>query len=240
MMRLFEQWQPRDWSDIVGQDRALRVIDSIRRNGGLAGNAFYMVGPSGTGKSAIANLIAWEVAELTNITPLDAGTLTPAQIQDWERKSWTRGGLFDSTKTGRVFLVNEAHSLSKPAQAQFLLTLDTDQIPPHVCWIFTTSDAGQQKMLDCIDRDPLVSRCVEIPMARFGLAEAFAKRLKALAMDAQLDGRPIEDYVQLLKECKSNFRRAIERVASGAMLPPEPNPAYQAEVAECVGQLLGR
>jgi DNA polymerase III gamma/tau subunit len=56
-MQLHEQYRPRDWSDVVGQDKAIAKIDALR-NRGLAGRAFWISGSSGTGKTTVARLIA--------------------------------------------------------------------------------------------------------------------------------------------------------------------------------------
>jgi hypothetical protein len=76
-------------------------------------------------------------------------------------------------------------------------------------------------------------------MARFGLAEAFAARLKQIAEIEGLDGRPIEDYVAVVKDDRCNFRSSLQRVEAGEMLVEQPN-HNAAEVADCVNQLLRR
>lgn len=47
-MQLAEQYRPRAWGDVVGQDRAVAKIDNLRPRG-LAGRAFWVSGQSGTG-----------------------------------------------------------------------------------------------------------------------------------------------------------------------------------------------
>ena len=135
---------------------------------GLGGRAYYLAGPSGTGKSTLAELIAREIADPVNIDELDATGLSAAAIQEIERSSRCRGL---GTKPGRALIVNEAHGLNKAAERQLLTTLDTGRIPPHVAWLFTTTEQGALS-------EAFLSRCIELPMATLGLAEAFARRAK--------------------------------------------------------------
>src|SRR5262249_4680832 len=59
---LTEQYRPKTWQDVVGQDKVVNRLLALRRRG-LAGRAYWLSGPSGTGKTTIARLIAAEVAE---------------------------------------------------------------------------------------------------------------------------------------------------------------------------------
>ena len=46
MKPLFEQYRPSTWSDVIGQAKALRKLDVIRRRG-LAGKVYWITGQSG-------------------------------------------------------------------------------------------------------------------------------------------------------------------------------------------------
>ena len=60
-MQLHEQYRPRSWSEVVGQDKAIAKVKLLAKRG-LAGRAYWITGQSGTGKTTIARLIAAEVA----------------------------------------------------------------------------------------------------------------------------------------------------------------------------------
>lgn len=211
MKTLTEQYRPRSWSDVVGQDRAVKVIEALAKRS-LSGRAYWIAGPSGTGKSTIARLLAWEVADPFNVEEIDATDLSAAAIRDLERISHLRGL---GTKSGRAYILNEAHGLRKDAVRQLLTTLE--RIPPHVAWLFTTTDQGAA-LFDGIDTHPLLSRCTKLPMAKFGMTEAFAEKARSIAQQEGLDGRPIEEYVALVKEHKHNLRAVLQEIEAGAMI----------------------
>ena len=213
---LFEQYRPQAFDDVVGQSRALTVLDRLRSRGGLSRRAFWLAGPSGTGKTTLARLIAAEVADEFCVEEIDATDLTGARIRDIERGSHTYG-LAVNGKHGRAYIVNESHGLRKDAIRQLLTTLE--RIPSHVVWVFTTTNDGAESLFDeQLDAHPLLSRCVEVPMSRRGLAEALAKRAREIAQAEGLDGKPIASYVRLLRDCRLNMRRALQKIEAGAML----------------------
>jgi replication-associated recombination protein RarA len=213
-MNLPEKHRPRQWSEVVGQDKVVTALQQLGDTTGLGGNAFWLSGKSGTGKTTIAKLIASEVADDYCIDQLHARELTPALLKDIDRAMCYRG--FGS-KGGRAWIVDECHLLTDK-QVGALLDL-TEPIPDHIVWVFTTTTAGQQTFDWLDDAGPLLSRCQRYKLAETGLAQAFAERAREIAVAEGLDGRSISFYLERVKQNRNNLRAVLQEVQQGRMQP---------------------
>ena len=124
---LYERYRPSNWSDVIGQDKVIGRIQALAQRCSLSGRAYWLSGQSGTGKTTIARLIAQDVADPFLIQEVDASALTIAQLKDLETESHLKGF---GERSGRAFIVNEAHGLRKDVIRQLLVTLE--RIPVHV------------------------------------------------------------------------------------------------------------
>ena len=219
-MNLYEKYRPsikdpeHPFAEVVGQEKAVRQVERILEREGWGGNAFFISGPSGTGKSTIARIIASMGADEFTTERFDSADDLSMQALDKLEQTIAMYGW--GPKSGRAIIIEEAHGLRGPTIRRLLGMLE--RIPRHVVWIFTTTVDGLNLFEDKIDASPLLSRCHEISLTSQGLCKAFAKHVQSIAQAEGLDGKPLSAYEQLARDCRNNCRRMLQAVADGKMV----------------------
>lgn len=56
-MNIQEKYRPRDFAEVIGQEKAINKLTVIGRNG-YGGKALWISGPSGCGKTTLARIVA--------------------------------------------------------------------------------------------------------------------------------------------------------------------------------------
>ncbi len=216
MCRLADDYHPRQWSDVIGQDKALAVLERLRKRG-LSGRAYFLAGPKGTGKNSIADLLAREVSEPSMVTHWNAKELTSENIEELRDAKRRRPVI----GPGYCYIVDEVHVLRNEVVTQLLNVCE--RMPAWLTVIFTTTAEAKASLFDeKIDASPFLERCEELPMAQRDLCDVFARHLVAVGRrEGLLNGRPDEYYLErskrILKENRNSLRAGYRALETGKL-----------------------
>jgi DNA polymerase-3 subunit gamma/tau len=160
---LYRRYRPRRFSEVRGQDHVVKALrNSVVE--GREGQAYLFSGPRGTGKTTSARILA-KVLNCTNVQEgepccecesclsVERGTSYDVHELDAASNNGVDAmrDLIDKASLGtpgrhKVYILDEVHMLTKPAEAALLKTLE--EPPPHVVFVLATTDP--QKMSDTI------------------------------------------------------------------------------------------
>lgn len=144
---LYRKYRPESWDQVLGQDSIINDLKKSIDSGHVA-HAYLFSGSRGTGKTSVARIFAKSLGVSQN----DLYEIDAASHNGVEQIRELRDGVttlpFDSRY--KVYILDEAHMLSKQAFNALLKTLE--EPPAHVIFILATTEP--EKILDTIK-----SRC---------------------------------------------------------------------------------
>jgi DNA polymerase III subunit gamma/tau len=152
---LYRTWRPRTFADLVGQDAVVRTLTTALETGKLA-HAYLFSGPRGSGKTSAAKILArcvncvngptatpdntCEACEaILNGNALDVLEIDAASNRGIDEIRALREAVkfAPSTMRYKVYIVDEAHMLTREGANAFLKTLE--EPPPHAIFILATT-----------------------------------------------------------------------------------------------------
>lgn len=210
--QLCELYRPKSFDRVLGQDSAIKKI-KMKLSRGWGGNAWWISGASGTGKTTLARIIANQSPQEPAVKEFDSANDVTVRVIRFIQKETRHAGFMPI-----IYIINEAHSLKKPVIQSLLGILE--KLNQSQVIIFTTTKIGQEKLLDeKMDAKPLLSRCTTIELTNQGLARLFARRCMKIAKKEKLDGnKDITDYIALARKCNNNCRTMLMEIEAGCML----------------------
>jgi DNA polymerase-3 subunit gamma/tau len=132
---LYRKYRPQKFSDVLGQDHIVKVLKSSLELDQIA-HAYIFSGSRGTGKTSVARILAREIGTSpSDIIEIDAASNTGVDnIRELNESVSTLP--FESKY--KVYILDEAHMLSKGAWNALLKTLE--EPPKHVVFILATTE----------------------------------------------------------------------------------------------------
>lgn len=179
---LITKYRPKTFAEVIGQDAVVKAMENAVKK--KLGKVFLLTGPSGTGKTTLARIAAkaFGCAD-ADIQNEDAATNTGI-----ENMRGLMDGLIYQPMAGgsKAIIIDEAHSLSKPAIQSLLLTLE--EPPSWVYWFLCTTEPDK------------IIKAVQTRCLAFQLKEVRVKDLIDLLLDTDEGKDMDEDILELCAE----------------------------------------
>lgn len=136
-MTLDLKYRPQEFRAVIGQDHLVKAMETqIDVNSPDVLRTFLITGPSGCGKTTLARIIARKFeSNLDNIVEHNGGV--HGGVDDIE-KIVEECQYFPHIGKYRIYIIDEAHSLTKQAFQALLKTLE--EPPSHVIFILCTTE----------------------------------------------------------------------------------------------------
>ena len=220
---LYRKYRPQRFDEVVGQDHVTETLAREVIEGKVA-HAYLFSGPRGTGKTTSARLLAKSLncpdrapdgepcnvcpscVGITNGTSLDVIELDAAshnKVEDVREMRVNVSTVAAAPGARRVYILDEAHMLSRAASNALLKTLE--EPPEHVVFILATTEP--YKLLDTIrsrtqrfDFQPVSTEILIDYLAKISDSEDFGYDHAALGAVTSHAGGSVRDAMSLLEQ----------------------------------------
>lgn len=145
MRSLYRKYRPTKLADVVGQSSVTTALQNALDQGKI-GHAYLFIGPRGTGKTSVARIFAHTINHFDyqledsylDIIEIDAASNNGVDnIRDLREKAI----IAPSQGQYKIYIIDEAHMLSKSAANALLKTLE--EPPAHAIFIMATTEADK-------------------------------------------------------------------------------------------------
>lgn len=143
------KYRPSVLDEVIGQDAVVKSLKSLKKKEGGWPHAFLFTGPSGTGKTTLARIIAAELkCDDANIIEADAASKSGVDDMRNLLEGLKYAGF--GSNPNKFIILDECHMFSKSAWNALLKTLE--EPPKHVYFVLCTTEPGKVP-------DTIMTRC---------------------------------------------------------------------------------
>lgn len=193
---LSEKYRPAKISDFIGLEKPRKIIAKFSENPKSC--SFLFVGPSGTGKTSMAQALCSAIQGEFHHLP--SGKCDARAIDEIVRMCW----YVPQSGTFHVIVVDEADRMTEGAQLALLSKLDSTAAPPKTIWVFTCNET---KGLE----PRFLSRCMVVEFSSYGMASEIATFLDRV-WHAEGGNGNCPDLTRLAKDTRNNVRDCLNRL----------------------------
>ena len=195
MSSLAVKYRPNDWSDVTSQIGTIKVLQRQVELGEYR-NAYLFTGPSGTGKTTLARILANKINKgMGEPIEIDAASNNGVEAVRSMTEQASQRALDAEYK---IYIVDEAHQITQAGWAAFLKTIE--QPPKYTIFMFCTTEF--QKVPETIQ-----NRCQQYKLTRIPNHDIL-KRLVYISNKEHFDYTK-EALEQITKLALGSMRQAI-------------------------------
>lgn len=204
-MGLYQTERPTSLSEVVGQKAATSALQKMLADGNLP-HAILFSGPSGTGKTTLARILAKELG-VTKLEIIEKNAASDNGV-DAIREIETNLPRKPLSGAARIYIIDEAHAITPQGQRAMLKMLE--DTPKHVYFALCTTNPEKLEK-------PVQTRLTHVKLDKVGtsdlasLVTAVARKYQIgcdpLMIAAAADGSPRQALV-LLEQIAATPREA--------------------------------